>query len=555
MAIDIPKPIEPQQAPIAELQGQSSGAITVDFQQTHVHVFGEVPIKEERIKAAVERSANLSDAVRGIGAECYLAGYPATMLFYAASGQDVYVLVKRGHVDKVEGPPQYTQFFSGLANGKELTESRMETDRTLASVYADRAAAQGQIVLKPDGPDSVTLIVDPQAPGPKATDLRIDMGNPGNRFYGRDLIDGSIRHSDTYGDEFRFTSIAAFRGFGLERNTNGPYHEQDGSITRDTPIGIFDIDGRFADFRLPLFVTNSSPQVLRQETNNTLWVGGASWLVPVWVNFDHRLTVQLRGDYTDRTSQMRIDQPNQPGDAVTFNNVTNSPGLLGDLGLAGPLPSVTLRNGEQILDEKYPSVELSAAYTQLWHTGNSTWELDLGATGRRGLAAHHAETGAGNLDYWLARPSVQLSYQPGEHLYFVVSGQAQFASFNMPEEQQWVLGGLSNLYAYLPGVTIGDKGAIGRFEAQYRKWEFAGLKFTPHVFAEYGDSKSNNAAINHFPGGVQALADAGGALDVEIFPWLEASGAAATDFYHHDVTAAQRNYYQANYYARVSLKF
>ena len=83
---------------------------------------------------------------------------------------------------------------------------------------------------------------------------------------------------------------------------------------------------------------------------------------------------------------------------------------------------------------------------------------------------------------------------------------AQYADEQLPQQQQWVLGGMKSISAYLPGVMSGDSGYFGDLSLQH-KVVVAGIDVTAAVFAEYGAAWFENAAGT--AGDERSIADAG----------------------------------------------
>src|SRR3569623_1806507 len=68
----------------------------------------------------------------------------------------------------------------------------------------------------------------------------------------------------------------------------------------------------------------------------------------------------------------------------------------------------------------------------------------------------------GDQSYLLFRPSALLKFFWTNNIATGLEASAQFSSDTLPEQQQWVLGGVGSLTSSLPGVVVGDKGYLGR---------------------------------------------------------------------------------------------
>ena len=84
----------------------------------------------------------------------------------------------------------------------------------------------------------------------------------------------------------------------------------------------------------------------------------------------------------------------------------------------------------------------------------------------------------------------------------------------LPSYQQWVLGGVNNLTAYLPGTIVGDRGYLGRLALQGPQWSLGPMKLSANAFTEYGASR-----YSYIPVAApmwQALNDVGASLSVAL---------------------------------------
>jgi hemolysin activation/secretion protein len=345
--------------------------------------------------------------------------------------------------------------------------------------------------------------------------VRAEFGNPGNRFVGRYFLDFDVRTGTQSGDELRAVTREGLKGMN-DKRTDGEYFEQNLGWSRVTTWGLFGLGGRYLDF-------NFFDAPAAQRLNGGLWVGEAFWLYPILADFHSRLTTQLKVDRNSKTTEKSS-------------------------------------NGEDTQRELYNSVEVSGSYIRTEQIGGR-WDFELGLAVRKGLGEHTAGNLTGvlpatpqtnaNLDYLLYRPAVRLKYYFADDVTLGLDATAQITSDTVPEQQQWVMGGLNNLAYALPGIAIGDSGYLGRLVLEAGQYDIAGMQFTPKAFAEYGQTRFENVAGNSKP----TLGDGGVELAVKVLSWLDASAAYAAKFTDKDFTQAELDDAKANLYFRVQAKF
>jgi hypothetical protein len=524
MAIDFPPPLPPQQGELQQLQ-QNPEATAISFKEYRIHWLGAKPLSDSQMQHAVDNKDTLSDAVRGLAAALYAAGYPASRLSYALSGQDLYVLATIGKVSTVAMDPPIAPYFRGLAGADPLTDDALERRRVLASIHADRAGiaatpsfAPGVSVVPVSDGSSAT----PSAPlssdytmslmpnpgeAPDQDRFRLEFGNPGNRFVGRYFADLDVRAGTGDGDEFRSFSRFGIHGLNTssdDDSRSGTYGEQNLGWNRVTPFGIFGIGGRYAYYGL-----QESP-IVPMPVTGLIRSGEAYWLFPLFANINSRTTITAKVDRIGKTTDLRDE----------------------DL---------------KVQQELYNSVELGASYISSFNFLGHHWDFEGGLSGRKGLGAESAPLTTADQSYFLLRPGLRLKYFLTDRYSLGLEASGQYSDATVPEQQQWVLGGLGNLSAYLPGVAVGDKGYLVRAQGEAGAFPvYHGSEIRPRVFVEYGATRYNDLG-----GGLPRTADAGVELGLKFLPWLSGSVAYARSFVYKDIPESVRDATDARVYFRL----
>ena len=492
MAIDLPPPATPQQSPPAELVAQAGGAIVIPYRKWRIHLFGPAvqsgAVGAQRLSEDVSKADSLSDAVRTIGYLYYVSGYPAELTSYAlADAQNLYVRVVPGRVSEIHAPPRYQSYLSQLSSQSPLSDSALERARALADVLAARSGEKYTPSFHATGPDTVDLDLGQPAPGDRQTLLRGDFSNYGTRYSGPYLADANLRHSFASGDELIVSGVTSVRFLGLGGSHSEPYHEGDLQWSRITPLGLFSLDGRYADFA-------QDDQGL--HLSGTLGTGSVSWLYTAYADFSQRVNILSKLD----RSHEGLQDENQPG--------------------AGSL------------SELYNSAELSGSY--IWRTQREGMEsaVSFGGALRKGLGSHSPGS-LSNQGYLVWRPALSAQHDLTAHISVLGDASFQFGGSAVPQLEQFVIGGPANAHAYESGVGVGDRGMALRIGTQWKAdadslLEHYGIR--PRLFVEYG-STSRAATAAQAAGGSVAVADVGLESGVRFTSWLLGSFSVAQSFH------------------------
>lgn len=510
MAIALPPPPTPQQGELPALRAEASRepSIAIDYRGVRLCIFGSQLVTEERLREAVGQAASLSDAIRAIGASYYRAGYPATLLSYAADrgGQaTVYVRVVPGKVSEVRGAEELRPWFRDLPQHAPLTDAQFEGDRDGADILSTRAGQRYEPAFVPAGRDSVVLDLGQPRPGPAQTTAAASFNNYGNRYAGPYLANLGLRHSFGSGDEFSLGGSTALRMLGLGGDHAGPYHGADAAWSRITRLGSFGVQGRYADFE--------------ETADNFRFKGrlheiGLIWRYVPYTSFSQRLGLEGRLLH-DREAL------GAPAQAATVSCDPLST-LLAQLGLAN---CQAVRGGADVFEEHYDSAELSLAYAWRSTQAQHQLEFNAGVLLRKGLDGGRTPgTGAGR-SYFLWQPALSLRYALSPRFTLAAAGNAQFSGAVLPQQQQYLIGGPTTLHAYLVGAGVGDQGETANLGLEWNGEDGSlaqRLSLHPRLFVEYASSTHRGTALGE-PAGTVRLGDAGLALDLSPLPGMVVS--------------------------------
>ncbi len=396
---------------------------------------------------------------------------------------------------EVRGPAQFTAYFDNLKNSAPLTAADLEADRTLADALSERGGEQFKPELRPLGGDAVALDLGEATDSGHQSAAVAEFSNYGNRYAGPYLADAGLRHSFGSGDELSVAGIASTRFLGLGGSHSEPYHEGDLGWSRVTRIGVFGLQGRYADFQqtLPGGVIDGK-----------LDSGALSWLYLLYADFQRRLNLSSSFDHSDETLDLR-------------------------------------QNSSRLLSERYFSVATDLSYVQRIEHGDQRIEIQTDLGIRHGLGRDDNTSTAAHLGYVLLRPSFSLRYGFTPHWTLAGEGSFQFSGSSLPQQEQFVIGGPASLHAYEAGVGVGDRGENLRLSTEWKdtgdSW-IARHQLRPRLFAEYGSATSSHGAPSLVPGtpgnsATVSLADVGSDVEIHLTQWLAGTLSVAQSVYDH----------------------
>lgn len=516
-----PAVLPPVEAPLAPLRASAHEHALLRLRQVRIHLLGPQVLDAPRMQAAIDGATQLSDALRTLAQLHHAAGYPAAQLRYALDGDDLYVLVVLGVVESVQAPAPLRAYFEDLAGGDApLTDDRFEPRRALASVHADRAGLNAEPLFQPqDDGAGYLLDLKPDDGGPDRSGLVSEYNNHGNRFVGRHFLDTELHHGSRRGDEFSLSWRTALTGLDSDSGAQ-QYDEYGVGWSRVTPRGVFGLTGQHVryDFELrpPLLGVTGPTAAQSEHTRVEL-----SWQYPLAADFNRRWLVSALLDHNDKRTEARGD-------------------------------------GARLQDQAQAAAEVGTAWSRVWRWTDAALEVGGGTQLRHGLGEDRSERAhtQADLGYWLLRPEAGVTGELGDNWSLRLHLAAQLTRDTLPEEAQWVLGGVESLHAWLPGVAIGDRGTLLRIHGEYRGWEpWPRWQLLPTVFAEAGSAAFDDPAVGPTRRGTAWLSDVGAGVVVKAGPRVEAGLAMAAPLAHSGLDAATRDEARADAFFHFSLRF
>lgn len=510
MPIDFPPPPTPILSDVATLQADANqGSVSVAVAGYTLLVHAPGVLDEDEILAATAGLDDLSNAVRALAAAAQSKGVLAPKTLYVRSGDNIYVSIYAGTLNTVSAPPELLPYFDQLAKGEPLMLGEFEKKRLLASVHATRMGASYSPVFTAAEGAAYDLTLKPAAEGVNPGAVRVNLSNAGNRFTGREFLDLDVRRGTSSGDEFSALARTAAQVLEIDDEEPGSdYHEYQLGWSRVTPIGLFGLAGRYLDYR---------QQAGGVGFNGELWTVDAGYTGVLRSTTTSRITVQGKVDYIYKQLEQDAD-------------------------------------GRLRQKEPYASVEAGAAWSTSFRLVGQSLLGQTALSARKGFGDGDPTLTRADLGYWLVRPSYSLRTQ-GSPWTGELQLSLQYADVTVPEQQQWIVGGIGNLHAYVPGVAVGDRGLLARVVGEYAAVTFYTVSFKPRAFVEFAAAEYSEDFADRPTDGVQSVADVGAELVVGFRPWLESALTAAVPVHDSGISERTLDDARSDFFFRLTAKF
>ena len=376
-----------------------------------------------------------------------------------------------------------------------------------------------------------------------ATEWGLSLGNQGNRFVGRYFGGASVRHQFWNGTELNVEYESALTEWG---ETNGGRGYDGLLLTLDKPtrFGLYGLELSYAEYDRDDVVVTAG----QEDTSILCTVFGLCTNVPATV------------------------------DPVVVEGETQSAALTGEQVLyASPRQRFTvsqrldyieadieLDDGRVLQEEAHAAAELGLKYFRHsnWFGKPVRWSVQGfvekglstdGGTFSIDNNASSVSAGKRTAEYLLYRP--KLGFKIGLDNWSVnldVLSQLSDGE-QLPQQKQFVLGGMSTLSAYLPGTLVGDTGTYARIKLERNSWDVFGMELTPAVFVEYGQTQFEN--VDGDFGETRSLTDAGISIDGELGWDLNLTFVAAAPVSDRNVNEEVLEDLEVDFYWKLSKTF
>ncbi len=555
MAIDLPPVIPPQQssaARIAEYIPAGSPVIETWVKGQAVQISGNRYLDAAEINEIFALADTPSNAIRALNRAYYNAGHLLVTLYYALGDGKLFVHVINGKLSALQGPETITQYFSGLVEDDDLTIPEFDRRRVLADLRAKRAGIDYKITYKLKGdPQAYSMVFTPQAAANyDNTDVDFQVGNQGNRFVGRYFGSAGWTERFQNGVELRLGVDKALPDLG-EASGGKEYDGVQFKLDFPSAGGLYGIEANRVTYERTLFL--SEPLLIPQDD---LVVAQTPPLPPLTFPQD---PIEVNSvDLESQTSDVSLT-----GEQVILSSTRHRLSTVERLEHVNS--SIDTIGYGNLLDEVYTSLELGLKYSRKIEMFGKNGRVSAQGFVKGGLSTDDGtfntderddvvSIGKRSAEYLLVRPKLALRLDFTDWLNGQIDVIGQWSDGKqVPQKQQFVLGGMSTLSAWLPGILVGDTGAFTRLKLETRAFEWLGGKHTVSLFVEM--AQVSNEDVGGAAADSRELSD-GGLRYTGKWPWdIEMTFVAAGELDSDNVSKELLSAASADFFWRLKKTF
>lgn len=507
MAIDLPPALPPQleSADKIAAYSASAAAYTGTINGFNLKVTGDHYLSKDDLDAIFKAAKTPSEAIILINANTARRGrYLVTTLYASPVQNTINVHAVQGTLTGLKGPAGITHFFDDLVGDPDLEAGEFDRARVMANLRSSRSGMNYSVTTErdPADPKKVTLVFnETPAPDANSTDLILQLGNQGSRFVGRYFADAGLTHDFSDGTRVALSYQTAVPELG-ESGEGEDYDNYGFKIDRPFSFGLYGLDASHSQYSRGIDIVT--------ETEGG---SGGGLLLDLLEPLGSILSGLLGGG--------SLAGPTLTTTHIDLEADINRYGLSGEQVLAGDI-NYRLSLFERIehidsqievsddtdsvllQDEVYSTVELGVKYLRASALGAKRLDWSLKGAVEGGVTGDNGTLGTNDIspgvaigkrtaEFILVKPAAEARWRVLPNGSFGVTVTGQYAQDQLPEQQQWVLGGMGALAAYLPGILVGDTGYYGKADFEY-VWKLNGFELTSSIFGEHGTSKFEDAS-------------------------------------------------------------
>lgn len=447
MAIDLP-PLDGTENNNAAWQQRAAAhqRLSIRTASHQFQVFGtEQLLAPESIEQALADASDAASARRALLQAFADAGYLNVVVAADEQAGQVRLWAMAIGFAGIDGPERLSPYFDDFVGEQPVRYSDFAARQRLAQMHARRAGfepyALYEVVDQDRGRKQMKVRVNETR---SPWDYAVFSGNTGNRYFGRWIGGGGLswthpssrRVGGTY--EHAFPELgddptdADYDQLGLFTDLVRPW----GVVRLETQYAEFDYQGQRGERLLPIAPDQERPQY--EASNLQIKLSGEHFIYqsPHWQwSVSEALSYRRYRNEDVRTDRGRRDERYSQASGALSGRWSNEQ--------ADSRPMLFMRAElRQSLDSR-----------------------TLGTDAQDRFTAFGAEVGAASNLLSLGR--------------LVISAQGQHSDDPLPEGEEWLLGGMDRLNAWLPGVAVGDLGYYARAQYSTPTWTLSnwGLEF------------------------------------------------------------------------------
>lgn len=554
MAIDLPPSLPPSlENPgyVVDVQRQR-GAYIRAVGSFSVQVSGDHYLTFAELEAIFEQAESPSEAILLMDNKTRQKGHLLVQYLYARPINGIiHVLAVQKSVGEIQGDSNIAHFFRGWKGDSTPTRNEFVRYQTNANLYSRRTGRDYAVSYEETSQADTLNLQFSETPDSSRTRWNgaLQLGNQGNRFVGRYYLDSALGYNFDRGSQLQVRYQTSIEDWGEVGDGEG-YRNTQLAYSYPSRWGLFSIEARRAEY-IRIFTTSASSDACSLGLPGSVCLISAPGNPPQTEELDATIDVLAANGQqlilADTDYRWTLQQRLEAVDSELLSS-----------------------NGAALQDERYTSLEIGTRYERLNQFNNKplNWQASLRVkhglssdSGTFGTApeANGVAIGKRTAEYTIIKPGFGAAYTLSENWDLSFTASSQFTRDQLPQQQQWVLGGASRMHAYLPGVLVGDSGYHAK-TAISRNWVFGNLTFNAGLFYEYGASGFEDARGADSTGAINlnrysTLQDAGINASLKIGSNLEVTAIAATPLTESNTSKQRTEEQEADFFVVVKASF
>jgi hypothetical protein len=553
MAIDMPPPMPPM--PMTEIRyeaiSKSHGAyfLSGHINGATINIFDLPYISKEDAQVLLNASNSPSHFILNLNTAYYLKGHLLVQIAYRQVDKTVFIYAVQSRLVNIQGPGKVTKYFNALKGDKNLTISEVDKRKVMADISSNRQGLDYSFTYQPSADYAATdLILSDKKRDVNRIQVDAELGNEGNRYVGSYLAKAGIRTWQDSGSEFKASYIRAIPR-AEEKKEGNSYHALVLNYNFPSPKGLYGIEFLTSEYSRLITETIENPNFFGQCQPEL--TGLCNSILPA---SSENVLYDISAKTTKFAGTGEQILYSRPGRRVIVNQK-----------LEGISDEIEDFQQGVILDESYGVVGLGVKYVigtatpEKKKLGQFQLQLSKGFGGNSGtLDAEDAPEGLnpGNrsAEFLIIKPSINAQFTIYKDLSVILSGDAQISdNVQLPQFQQYTLGGMSQLSAFLPGVLVGDSGTYGRMEFVISPSGDSVFKIIPSIFIETGETSSENTSKDLAQ--KKSISDAGARVIITIGKNFQLEVSSATVLKYDNLSESHIDEYKMDFFAKAKLLF
>ncbi len=548
MAIDLPPAVPPTLVNASYISGyaSASSAYIGKVGSFELRVTGNHYLSSEELDKIFSVAKSPDQAILLINSATNRKGHLLVNTLYSREQTVIYVHSLQANLGNVSGDEAITPYFEGLEGDPDLKRSEFDRARAMANLKSERTgvdySVSFQVAESDPGQIDMVFAAQPQVDADR-TDLKLKLSNEGSRFAGRYYIDAGVTHSTEGGSNLSLDYQKAMPEWGESRDGDD-YDQFTLGLNHPFSFGLYGI--RFSQAEYTQDFTSVS--------------GGGATCDPLLG------LICLPGSPAASSTSVfdaEIQRIALTGEQVLSSDIDRRLSLYQELEMIDS--TIEDESGTDLQDEAYTTLEVGGKYQRTNNLAKNrelNYTLALSAKGGidddgGSLESTPNAAGAtvgkrvGDFIVFKPRATVQVGNRDKTTLEFKFS--AQLADDQLPQQQQWVMGGVTAISSHLPGVIVGDSGMFAKIGLNHQLANSDGFELLAGVFAEYGEANFEDAS--GADGDTRSISDIGVRLTAKFQDTLEVNLVVADSISEKNLSDDFLEQTEADFFASAKFVF